>query len=82
METVSFLHSFHNLIIVYLLTISIMILKQKVNSLSTNLQHEEENMAKIIAVAGKGGVGKTTVQLPEDSPVRMALVRILQNIGL
>ncbi len=39
-------------------------------------------MAKIIAVAGKGGVGKTTVQLPEDSPVRMALVRILQNIGL
>ena len=26
--------------------------------------------------------GKPTVQLPEDSPVRMALVRILQNIGL
>ena len=39
-------------------------------------------MAKIIAVAGKGGDGKPTVQLPEDSPVRMALVRILQNIGL
>jgi anion-transporting ArsA/GET3 family ATPase len=39
-------------------------------------------MAKIIAVAGKGGVGKTTVQLPEDSPVRTALVQILQNIGL
>ena len=39
-------------------------------------------MAKIIAVAGKGGVGKTTVQLPENSPVRTALVQILQNIGL
>lgn len=26
--------------------------------------------------------GKPTVQLPEDSPVRMALARILQNIGL
>ncbi|MEQ2510736.1 MAG: AAA family ATPase [Oscillospiraceae bacterium] len=26
--------------------------------------------------------GKPTVQLPEDSPVRTALVRILQNIGL
>ena len=39
-------------------------------------------MAKIIAVAGKGGVGKPTVQLPEDSPVRMALVQILKNIGL
>ena len=39
-------------------------------------------MAKIIAVAGKGGDGKPTVQLPEDSPVRMALVQILQNIGL
>ena len=39
-------------------------------------------MAKTIAVAGKGGVGKPTVQLPKDSPVRTALVRILQNIGL
>ena len=39
-------------------------------------------MAKIIAVAGKGGVGETTVQLPKDSPVRTALVQILQNIGL
>lgn len=39
-------------------------------------------MAKIIAVAGKGGDGKPTVQLPKDSPVRTALVRILQNIGL
>lgn len=26
--------------------------------------------------------GKPTVQLPEDSPVRTALVQILQNIGL
>lgn len=84
-------------------------------------------MAKIVAVAGKGGVGKTTltglliqylcqtgrtpvlavdadanfnlnevlgemyrfdcdgkptVQLPEDSPVRRALIKILQNLGL
>ncbi len=35
-ETVSFLHSFQNLIIVNLLTISIMILKQKVNRMSIN----------------------------------------------
>ena len=39
-------------------------------------------MAKIIAVAGKGGVGKPTGKLPEDSPGRTALVQILQNIGL
>ncbi len=36
LETVLFLHSFQNLIIVNLLTISIMILKQKVNRMSTN----------------------------------------------
>lgn len=56
-----FLNSFRDLLIANCLATSIMEFAQKVNKLSIKIQCEEEHMAKIIAVAGKGGVGKTTL---------------------